>query len=125
MLAELAAMAAEKRTAEQAERLGEMAYAFATSEDDRAAQQVDFAFMTELAQAAQNIVFVLILNSIRALYFEHAALLPVTSGREELAPFYDRAARAVARRQPAAARKAVAELAAAQRARVEALLGGG
>jgi GntR family transcriptional repressor for pyruvate dehydrogenase complex len=123
MLAELAAMAAANRDEEQAQRLEALARAFADSDDDTAAQQVDFAFMTELAQAAKNIVFVLILNSIRALYFEHAALLPVTSGRAELAPLYARAARGVTRRQPAAARKAVAELAAAQRARVEELLG--
>jgi GntR family transcriptional repressor for pyruvate dehydrogenase complex len=122
MLAELAAMAADKRAPEQAKRLAELAAAFAASEDDLAAQQVDFAFMTELAQAAQNVVFVLILNSIRSLYFEHAALLPVTSGREALAPFYTRAAEAVTRRRPAAARRAVAELAGAQRERVEALL---
>jgi DNA-binding FadR family transcriptional regulator len=123
MLSELAALAAERREDGQAARLRELARAFAEAPDDAAAQQVDFVFMTELAQAANNVVFVLILNSIRSLYFENAALLPVSAEHGELASHYTRAADAVSRRRPAAARRAVAELAARQRERVEALLG--
>jgi GntR family transcriptional regulator, transcriptional repressor for pyruvate dehydrogenase complex len=119
MLRELAGLAAERRDAEQATRLTELARAVAEAPDDASAQRVDFAFFTELAQAAGNVVFVLIMNSIRALYFAHAEQLPVTARREELAPLYERAAAAVADQDPAAARDAVADLAARQRARVE------
>jgi DNA-binding FadR family transcriptional regulator len=119
MLRELAGLAAERRDDAQAERLAELARALAEAPDDAAAQRVDFAFFTELAQAAGNVVFVLIMNSIRALYFSHAEQLPVTARREELVPLYERAAAAVTKQDPDAARDAVAELAARQRARVE------
>jgi GntR family transcriptional repressor for pyruvate dehydrogenase complex len=119
MLRELAALAAERRTEEQAARLQTLATAFAEAADDAAAQAVDFAFMTELAQAAGNLVYVLILNSIRELYFAHAARLPVAAGHEELAPLYAAAARAVDQRDASGARTAVQELAGRQRVRVE------
>src|SRR4051794_9601547 len=120
MLRELAALAAERRDADQATRLAEMAEQVAAAPDDSAAQLVDFAFFTELAQAAGNLVFVLILNSIRALYFAHAERLPVTAGHQELAPLYRRAAAAVADGDADAARGGVGELADRQRERVEA-----
>src|SRR4051794_28542799 len=119
MLREVATLAARRRDAAQASRLVELALAVARAEDNAAAQRVDFAFFTELAQAAGNVVFVLIVNSIRALYFEHAQVLPVTARHEELAPLYARAARAVTDRDSVAAREAVGDLAARQRARVE------
>jgi GntR family transcriptional repressor for pyruvate dehydrogenase complex len=119
MLREVATLAARRRDDAQAAHLVELAVALGRAEDDAAAQRVDFAFFTELAQAAGNVVFVLIVNSIRALYFEHAEGLPVTARHEELAPFYARAARAVAERDSASAREAVGELADRQRARVE------
>src|SRR3954462_5992863 len=52
MLRELAGLAAERRRAEQAARLAQLAAAFAAAPDDAAAQAVDFAFVTELAEAA-------------------------------------------------------------------------
>jgi GntR family transcriptional regulator, transcriptional repressor for pyruvate dehydrogenase complex len=119
MLRELAGLAAQRRDPEQATRLAELAGALAEAPDDSAAQRIDFAFFTELAQAAGNVVFVLIMNSIRALYFAHADQLQVTARHEELAPLYERAAAAVADRDAAAARDSVAELAFRQRARVE------
>lgn len=122
MLAELGALAAARRDDEQAERLRGLAAAIAAAPDARAAQELDFAWATELAHAAGNLVFILILNAIRAAYFEHAELLPVTAGHLELAPGYAAAAEAIAARDPAAAREAVRALAEAQRARVEALL---
>lgn len=124
MLCEVAGLAAVHRDDAQARRLAELARALARAEDDDAAQRVDFAFFTELAQAAGNIVFVLIINSIRALYFAHAERLPVTAHHEELAPLYARAAHAVADGDAGAARDAVGELADRQRARVEEALGG-
>jgi DNA-binding FadR family transcriptional regulator len=124
MLRELAALAAERRDDAQARRLVELADQVAGAPDAAAAQLVDFAFFTELAQAAGNLVFVLVLNSIRALYFAHAERLPITAGHEELAPLYARVAGAVRAGDGAAARAAVGELADRQRARVEQAVGG-
>jgi DNA-binding FadR family transcriptional regulator len=123
MLRELAGLAAERRDDAQAERLAGLAEALAAAPDAGAAAQVDFAFFTEVAQAAGNLVFVLILNAIRALYFEHAALIPVTARHEELAPLYARAAAAIGAGEAEAARAAAFALATAQRARVEEALG--
>jgi GntR family transcriptional repressor for pyruvate dehydrogenase complex len=124
MLRELAALAAERRTPEAADRLRALAGAFARAPDDAAAQRIDFAWVTELAGAAGNLVFVLVLNSIRSLYFAHAEHLPVTARRAELAPLYARAAEAVTAGDGAAARTAVEELAARQRERVERAVAG-
>jgi len=124
MLRELAALAAERRDDAQARQLVELAAQVAGASDAAAAQLVDFAFFTELAQAAGNLVFVLVLNSIRALYFAHAERLPVTAGHDELAPLYARVAGAVRAGDGAAARAAVGELADRQRARVEQAVGG-
>ena len=124
MLQDLAALAAERPDDAQARRLVELADQVAGAPDAAAAQLVDFAFFTELAQAAGNLVFVLVLNSIRALYFAHAERLPVTAGHDELAPLYARVAGAVRAGDGAAARAAVGELADRQRARVEQAVGG-
>ncbi|HEU4657846.1 MAG TPA: GntR family transcriptional regulator [Capillimicrobium sp.] len=122
MLAELAALAAQRRDDEQAERLSGLAAAVGAAPDARSAQDVDFAWATELAHAAGNLVFVLILNAIKGAYFQHAALLPITAEHGELAPLYERAAAAIAARDADTARETVRALAEAQRARVEALL---
>src|ERR1700704_6314862 len=98
MLRELAALAALRATKLQKARLHGLAEAFAEAQDAEAAQALDFAFMTELAEAADNVVFVLILNSIRALYFEHATALQVAARPAELAPAYAEAAEAGRRR---------------------------
>ena len=65
MLREVASLAAGRRDDAQAARLVELAEAVDAAPDDAAAQRVDFAFFTELAEAAGNVVFVLIVNSIR------------------------------------------------------------
>jgi DNA-binding FadR family transcriptional regulator len=72
-------------------------------------------FFEEVADAAGNVVFVVILNSIRAMYFAHADRLPVTARPAELAPFYAEAAGAIEQRDDAGARSAVWELAERQR----------
>ena len=119
MLAEVARLAAERRTDEEARRLLELADRLAEAADGAAAQAIDFAFFSEMAEAARNIVFVLVMNSIRQLYFERAELFgAVVAGREELVPLYRRAARAVEARKPAAAGRAVAELAGIQERRL-------
>ena len=117
MLAEAARLAAARREDHQAVRLEELAARFADAPEAAAAQAIDFTFMSELVEAAGNVVFGLILNSIRALYFEHAELFrAVVADRDELAPLYRRAAAAVQRGDGRRAAAVVAALAAAQEA---------
>ncbi|MCW3049005.1 MAG: regulatory protein GntR [Solirubrobacterales bacterium] len=123
MLRDLAGLAAERRDDAQSRRLAELAEAFAQAPDATAAAGVDFAFMSELAQAAGNLVFILILNAVRGVYFEHLEQLPVTARPEGLAPAYARLAEAVAARDAGAARAVAHALAEDQRARVTGALG--
>jgi DNA-binding FadR family transcriptional regulator len=114
MLRELAGLAAERRADEQAARLQELAERFAAAERPHDAARIDFAFFTEVAQAAGNLVFELILNAIRELYFAHLDAVPVTARPAELAPIYARIAHAVDRRDGNRARAAAFELASLQ-----------
>jgi DNA-binding FadR family transcriptional regulator len=114
MLRELAGLAAERRSAAQARRLSELAARFAATDDPHDAARVDFAFFTEVAQAAGNLVFELILNAIRELYFAHLDAVPVTARPAELASIYGRIARAIDRGDGARARAAAFELATRQ-----------
>jgi GntR family transcriptional repressor for pyruvate dehydrogenase complex len=112
MLAESARLAAQRRDDDQARRLRALAERIAEAPDPQAAQALDFAFFAELVEAAGNVVLMLVTNSIRRVYFERADLfLPLVDTPREA---YGRAARAIERRQPAAAARAVTELAAAQ-----------
>ena len=113
MLAEAARLAAERRDDDQARRLTALATRIAEAPDAQAAQALDFAFFAELVDAARNVVLVLVMNSIRQVYFERAELFAAVVG-EETMPLYARASRAVARGQASAAAGAVAELAAVQ-----------
>lgn len=124
MLGELAALAAERRTDDDAARLDALAASFAETTDAVAAAHVDFAFFTEVAQVAGNLVFVLILNAIRRLYFAHLSAVPVTADPQGLAPGYTAVADAVRARDAQAARAAALRLARAQQERVERLVGG-
>jgi DNA-binding FadR family transcriptional regulator len=75
--------------------------------------------MSELVDAAGNVVFVLIMNSIRELYFEQADLFKAVVGdTEELAPGYEQAARAIARKDADKAAAAVEELTRCQEERL-------
>jgi len=122
MLREAACLAAERR--EDASRLVELAERMAAGGSPEEAQQIDFAFFSELVEAAQNVVFVLILNSIRKLYFDRAELFqPLVEDRDELAPLYVRAAAAVAAREPGAAAEAIEALSAEQERRLAEALG--
>ncbi|WP_372791208.1 FadR/GntR family transcriptional regulator [Paraconexibacter sp.] len=125
MLRELAALAAERRRASHASRLQELARTFAEIPDDapdEVAAHVDFAFFTEVAEAAGNLVFVLILNAIRSLYFDHLAALPVTARPSGLAGHYTALATAIEEEDVERARGVAFELATLQRRRVEELL---
>src|SRR4051812_6588117 len=111
MLAESARLAAERRDAEQAARLEELAVRLAAAPDAATAQALDWAFFHELVEAARNVVLLLVMNSIREIYLGRADMFePVVADREELSPLYERAAQAIARRQAGAAARAVEEL---------------
>jgi DNA-binding FadR family transcriptional regulator len=83
--------------------------------DLRAAAELDFAFFTEVAEAAGNLVFLLILNGIRDVYFEHLDELPVAADVAGLAPGYAALAGAIVAGDADAARSAAFALAEAQR----------
>lgn len=117
MVAEAARLAAGRRSDEQAHRLADLARRLAAADDPAERQALDFAFYTELVEASGNVVFVLITNSIRELYFAHAeAFRAIAADREALAQLYARAAAAVEAGDGEAAAAAVSELAAAQEA---------
>jgi len=114
MLRELAALAAQRRSAIQADRLQRLADRFADTEGPYDAARVDFAFFTEVAQAADNLVFELIVNAIRDLYFAQLDAVPVTARPAELAPLYHQLARAIERGDAARARATAFALASQQ-----------
>lgn len=117
MLAEAARLAAERRGAQQAARLEELAGRLAGAGDAFSAQALDWAFFHELVDASRNVVLVLVMNSIREIYLQRAELFEaVVAERHALAPLYASAARAVARRQPAVAGRAVEDIALRQAA---------
>jgi len=119
LLVEAARLAAERRSPDQERALADLADAFAAAPDDATAQMVDLAFMATVIDAAGNLVFTLILNSIRELYLGHLdRFLPIVAGREELAPLYRRAARAIAAGEGGRAAAALTKLAGAQERRM-------
>jgi GntR family transcriptional repressor for pyruvate dehydrogenase complex len=118
MLRELAGLAAARTDAQQSARIFELAAAVTAAPDAAAAALTDFAFFTEVARAAENVVFLLILNSIRSVYLERAELIPVTREHQQLAPMYVALAQAIAAGETEAARDRAWELACAQRERV-------
>ena len=120
MLAQAARLGAERRTDAGAARLRELAGELAVTTDTPAAQALDYAFFDELVTASANVVFRLVMNSIRNVYFEHAGLFAaVVRDPAGLAPHYARAAEAIATRDADAAEAAVATLARAQERRLE------
>jgi DNA-binding FadR family transcriptional regulator len=119
LLREAARLAAARRTADHARALTDLATQFAAAEGDEAAQMVDLVFMGTVIDAAGNLVFGLILNSIRELYLNQLERFrPIVAGRDELAPLYRRAAEAIAAGDEDAAAAAVEALAAAQEQRM-------
>ncbi|HUA75306.1 MAG TPA: GntR family transcriptional regulator [Solirubrobacteraceae bacterium] len=120
LLVESARLAAERREEEQARALAELARAVADAgPDSRTALLADWAFMAALVESAHNLVFQLVMNSVRELYLPRAeAFAALVSGLEELAPLYVRAAEAVAARDGGAAAGAIGLLTSAQQARL-------
>jgi GntR family transcriptional repressor for pyruvate dehydrogenase complex len=125
MLRELAALAAGRRTAQDAARITDLALDFAEHPHDAAAAaHVDFAFFTAVTAAAGNLVFVLILNAIRDLYLGHVALVPVTADPQALAPLYADLAAAIECADGERARTVAYDLACRQRDLVRGALQG-
>jgi DNA-binding FadR family transcriptional regulator len=123
MLGEAARLAAARRTDEQADRLLEIADRIAAAPRPEEAQPLDFAFFYELVEAAGNLVFVLITNSIREVYLENAeAFRPLLADHTELAPYYRRGALAVRAGDSARAAGAVRRLAETQERRLMAAI---
>jgi DNA-binding FadR family transcriptional regulator len=115
MLREMAGLAAERRDASRARAITALAERFAHAQDAHAAAELDFAFFTEVAEAAGNLVFLLILNGIRGVYFEHLDELPVAADVAGLAPGYAALADAIVAGDARAARETAFALAEAQR----------
>src|SRR4051794_8172553 len=92
MLAESAGLAAERRDAEQAGRLEELAERLANAPDAATAQVLDWAFFQELVEAARNVVLVLGMNSIPGIYLQRGELFQAGGGKpHQPGPPYPRA----------------------------------
>jgi GntR family transcriptional repressor for pyruvate dehydrogenase complex len=124
MLAEAARLAAARRSSAQAERIEDVAERIRAAVDPAAAQALDWELMALIVDASGNVVFQLILNSIRQLYLEHATLFrAVVADLDELRPIYRRAAKAITARAGDRAARAISDLAAAQERRLVRALG--
>ncbi len=119
LLAEAARLAAGRRTDEQAERLHELTASLDSAADDQAALLLDWSFMSTIVEAAGNLVFQLIMNSVRELYLPRIELFtPVVDDRPALVPLYARAADAIEAADGTGAAAAIDELATAQERRM-------
>jgi DNA-binding FadR family transcriptional regulator len=119
LLAQAARLAAVRRTDEQAEGLRELAGAVAAAADEGTALLADWGFMAAIVEAAGNLLFQLIMNSVRQLYLPNAAAFAaVVSEREQLIPLYASAAAAIEAGDADRAGEAIAALAAAQEERM-------
>jgi GntR family transcriptional repressor for pyruvate dehydrogenase complex len=119
LLTAAARLAAERRSTEQAGELRALAGAFPATGETGAALLADWAFMATLVEAAGNVVFQLIMNSVRELYLPRAeAFAGLVSDPAELAPHYEAVADAVVAGDPERAADAVGRLAALQESRV-------
>jgi GntR family transcriptional repressor for pyruvate dehydrogenase complex len=122
LLAEASALAAERRSEEHAALLERLAGELGGGGDDAAAQGLDLAFMATVIEAARNLAFSLIANSIRDVYLQRLDLFrPLVERRDELG--YAAVAAAIAGRDAARARAEMAALARAQEERLLEALG--
>ncbi len=120
LLVQAARLAAARRSEEQADRLVELAQAIAQAgDDDGAALLADWAFMSAVIEAAGNLVFQLIMNSVRELYLPNAAAFAaVVTERAELVPLYAQSAAAIAAHDAESAAESIGRLAGAQERRM-------
>ena len=119
LLVEAARLAAERRSSQQSEQIGILAMAVAAARDDDVALIADWQFMSAVIEAAGNLVFQLIMNSVRQLYLPNAAAFAaVVADRDAMASLYAQVAQAIADREPEAAAGAIGALAGAQERRM-------
>lgn len=117
LLAEAARLAAGRRSDEQSAALIELGQAAADATDSQTALLADWAFMAALVEAAGNLAFQLIMNSVRELYLPRVeAFAGLVSDPLELAPLYLQTARAVQAGDGELAAAAVGRLAGLQEA---------
>jgi len=123
VLVEVARLAAIRRSPEQAAALARIAAEMAEAPDARTAQLLDLAFFAEMVQASGNLVFVLVMNSVRQVYLDWEEMFqPLVAEHRELAGHYRRAAVAVKAGRAANAAAAVGRLAEIQESRLLASL---
>jgi DNA-binding FadR family transcriptional regulator len=115
LLVEAGRLAAQRRTDEQAARLHQLAEIFAGAPGDDTALLADWAFMAAVISASGNLVFQLIMNSVRELYLPGAGAFARMLGEPEL---YAAAAHAIDDGDADRAAQAIAALAAAQERRM-------
>jgi GntR family transcriptional repressor for pyruvate dehydrogenase complex len=115
LLVEAARLAARRRSEAQATALLELADAIALADEDQSALLADWQFMAALVEAAGNLVFQLIMNSVRELYLPRAdAFAALVADRRDLAKLYARAAACVSDGDGDGAATAIGQLADAQ-----------
>jgi GntR family transcriptional regulator, transcriptional repressor for pyruvate dehydrogenase complex len=113
LLAAAAALAAGRRSAEQAALLDRLARDVGAAGDDATAQGLDLAFMATVIEAAGNLAFSLIANSIRDVYLQRLDLFrAIVARRAELD--YAAVAAAIDAADPARSRAAMTTLASTQ-----------
>ena len=119
LFAEAARLAARRRSDDQALRLLDIVDQLAACEDDAEAQGLDWAFFAGVVEASGNLVFLLITNTIRDLYFQRLEQFrPIVTGRRELIRLYRRTASGIARGEAGRAAGGAASLASLQEARI-------
>ncbi|HEX3910561.1 MAG TPA: GntR family transcriptional regulator [Solirubrobacteraceae bacterium] len=117
LLVESARLVAERRSEDQAATLLELARVAARAEDRETALLADWEFMAALVEGARNLVFQLVMNSVRELYLPRAeAFSALVSEPDRLAPLYLGAAEAVLAQDGEAAASAIARLTSLQEA---------
>jgi GntR family transcriptional repressor for pyruvate dehydrogenase complex len=116
LLAEAAALAAGRRSGEQAALLARLAGELREA-GENTAQGLDLAFMATVIEAAENLAFSLIANSIRDVYLQRLDLFrPIAERPAELR--YGAVAAAIEARDGTAARAEMTALARAQEERL-------
>jgi GntR family transcriptional repressor for pyruvate dehydrogenase complex len=119
LLVEAARLAAERRSDEQADVLVELAGVLSSSSEEGSALLADWAFMAALVEAAGNLVFQLIMNSVRELYLPRAgAFRMLVSDIEQFASLYGRVAACVKERDALGAAAGIDRLVEAQTERL-------
>ena len=124
LLTEVARQAACNRTGKQAELIADTAHKLCEDLDAESAQRLDWDFYTEIVEAAGNVVFTLIVNSIKQIYFEFRPVFePLVGDLENLKPRYLEVADAISAGDGDTAAEATSRLALEQQQLLEKALG--